>query len=103
MALWKYTSREITRRPLRTVLTLLGIALGVAAIVAVSITARTTRRAYREMFESITGKASLEVVAEGLAGFEPQHLESLRTIKAVVDIVPLVQSPVALVGSKGTM
>lgn len=101
MALWKYTSREITRRPGRTVLTLMGIALGVAAIVAVSITARTSRRAYREMFESVTGKASLEIVAEGLAGFDPRSLEPLSGLDEVQTVVPVVQSPVALVGKSG--
>src|SRR5690349_617086 len=102
MALWKYTSREITRRPGRTTLTLLGIALGVAAIVAVSITARTTRRAYRDMFESLTGRAALEVVAEGLTDFDPQSVESLAKISGVETIIPVVQSPVALVGASGT-
>ena len=102
MALWKYTSREITRRPGRTTLTLLGIALGVAAIVAVSITARTTRRAYRDMFESLTGRAALEVVAEGLTDFDPQSVESLKQVSGIETIVPVVQSPVALVGSSGS-
>ncbi|MBL9124028.1 MAG: ABC transporter permease [Planctomycetaceae bacterium] len=102
MALWKYTSREITRRPGRTTLTLLGIALGVAAIVAVSITARTTRRAYRDMFESLTGRAALEVVAEGLTDFDPQSLTELTAIPGVEALVPVVQSPVALVGGSSS-
>ncbi|MCC6123385.1 MAG: ABC transporter permease [Pirellulales bacterium] len=62
MALWKFTSREIRNRPGRAILTLLSIVIGVAAVVAVTISTATTNQAYKEMFESVTGKASFEVV-----------------------------------------
>ena len=62
MVLWKFTSREIRNRPGRAILTLLSIVIGVAAVVAVTISTATTNQAYKEMFESVTGKASFEVV-----------------------------------------
>jgi putative ABC transport system permease protein len=62
--LWKYATRQLLRRPGRTLLTLLGIVCGVATIVAVTLTTQATRRAYHDMFANVTGRASLEVVAE---------------------------------------
>src|SRR6266576_3164015 len=63
--LWKYTTREVQRRPGRTLLTLAGIVIGVATVVAITATTRASRRSYQEMYEAVGGKAALEVVARG--------------------------------------
>ena len=77
--LWKYTTREVQRRPGRTALTLAGIVIGVATVVAITATTRATRRSYQSMFDEIGGKASLEIVAPGQGGFDPAPiLDALR-------------------------
>jgi putative ABC transport system permease protein len=91
------------RRPGRTLLTLLGIVIGVAATVAITATVQTTRRAHREMFETLTGRASLEVVAEGLGGFDESLIERLATIPGLGAAVPVVQTPAALIGKSGAV
>src|SRR5262249_17252757 len=101
--LWKYTARELQRRPGRTVLTLLGIVLGVAASVAVTVTVRTTREAHRDMFEALTGRAALEVVADGLGGFRAEMAEELGRTPGVRDAVPVIQTPTLLVGPQGAV
>ena len=101
MKLLGYSIREILRRPGRTSLTLLGIAIGVAAIVAISTTINTTRGAYRELFESITGRASLEVVADGSGGFDLALTEPLMKVDGIASIVPAIQSFSALGSSHG--
>lgn len=102
MSLSHYTSREIRRRPGRTALTFLGIAIGVAAIVGVSITIGTTRRVYREMFEALTGRASLEVISEGQAGFDAAVLPRLESVPGVKLAVPVIQAPAAFMGAEGS-
>jgi len=93
MILWKFTLREIKSRPGRALLTLLSIMIGVAAVVAVSVSTATTHRAYQEMYESVTGRAALEVVAEGGGTFPQSVVPLLEEIPGVRAAVPLVQQP----------
>src|SRR5262245_63836095 len=82
--LWRFTAREIQRRPGRTLLTLLGIVIGVASVVAIIATTRATRRSYREMCEAVAGRASLEVAAPGQGGFDPAEVvRRLRKVDGV--------------------
>jgi putative ABC transport system permease protein len=99
--LWKYSFREMRHRPGRTLLTLAGIFIGVAAIVGIAAAIQTTRMAFREMFEAVTGRASLEVVAEGMGGFDPAITERLERLAGVNTAVPVIQLPAGLVGKSG--
>src|SRR5438105_3177863 len=99
--LWKYTLSEIRRRPGRTVLTLLGIVLGVTAVVSISLTTAATRHAYSRMFESLAGRASLEVIQEGLGGFDEKFASSVKSVRGVKAAVAVVQTPTVLSGSSG--
>src|SRR5262249_35718699 len=98
---WKYATWPMLRRPGRTLLTLFGIALGVATIVAVTLTTQATRSAYQEMFAAVTGRASLEVVAEGFGGFDDAVVARLNNVPGIKAAVPVIQSPAALVGKAG--
>jgi putative ABC transport system permease protein len=99
--LWKYALRQLIRRPGRTLLTLVGIVLGVAAILGVSITTRTTRSAYHDMFEAVTDRAALEVVAEGLGAFDEAVAARLQGAAGVKAAVPVIQLSAALIGKSG--
>jgi putative ABC transport system permease protein len=100
--LWKYTAREVQRRPGRTLLTLLGIVIGVASVVAIGVLLQATRYAYRDLFETATGRASLEVVSEGYAGFDAGIVATVAKVPGVRAALPVVQSPAALTGAVGT-
>lgn len=100
--LWKYTAREVERRPGRTVLTLLGIVIGVAGVVATGVLLHATRHAYRDLFETATGRAALEVVAEGYASFDPAIAANLEDTPGVRAALPIIQSPAALTSAAGT-
>src|SRR5262249_43164114 len=100
--LWRYTARNLRRRPGRTLLTLLGIAIGVAAAVAVTPPVAAARQAHREMFDELAGRAALEVVAEGMGGFEEQAAP-VASAPGVKSAVPAVQGPAALLGPSGAV
>src|SRR5215472_9383284 len=92
MRLVTYTLRELLRRPGRTLLTLLGIAVGVAAGVATSTAVSAAHRAYRELSEGVGGEPYLEVAAPGHSGFDPALLAGLRSAPGVRAVVPCVQT-----------
>lgn len=90
MALFKFSLRELTSRPLRVALTALSIVIGVAAVVSVSISSKTTRAAHERMFSAVTGRASLEVVAEGGGGFPLSVASELDQLPGA-QAVPLIR------------
>ncbi|MGW8257042.1 MAG: FtsX-like permease family protein [Thermoguttaceae bacterium] len=91
MVLWKFTYREIKNRPGRATLTLLSIIIGVTAVVAVTISTNTTHNAYRDMYESISGKAAFEVVADRDGFFNIAVAKRLEQCAEVKSVVPTVQ------------
>ena len=101
MILRRYMFREWCRRPGRTLLTLLGIVIGVQSLVAIPLSIQTTRRTHRELFESLTGKAVLEVVPCGQGGFSPALAAGLEEMKDVRAVVPIIQSAAAIWGPSG--
>ncbi len=101
MTFRSYTLRELRRRPGRTLLTLLGIIIGVAAVVAVSLATATARDAYRTMFDSVGGRAELEVVAQAGHAFDPTVGLDVAEVEGVESVVPVVQAQAALLTHTG--
>src|SRR5262245_20387752 len=93
MVLWRFSRREISKRPGRAILTLIGIVVGVAAVVSLMLSVSSTRRAYAEMFRTANGKAALEVVAAGGQNVSEQVLGEIRKsqIKGIKAGVPLIR------------
>jgi putative ABC transport system permease protein len=103
MNLWTYNFREIQRRPGRMLLTLLGLTVGLATVVATRLTIHTVDLAYRELFEGVSGRVSLEVTAKGQGGFEPGLTAGVESVLGVKAVVPHIRSAAALVGPAGSV
>ena len=98
MRLWTYSLREAQRRPGRTLLTVLAVAVGTASLSATALTSQAARRAYRDLFERVSGPAALEAVGAGQGGFDPACAAGLTGAPGVKAIVPRVQAMAALAG-----
>ncbi len=96
MTLFTLSAREIRTRPGRAALTLLSTAIAIGAIVAVSLATDSTRRALKEMYESVTGRAALEVVAKAGGVFPASIGSEIEGISGVEQLVPVVQLPTVL-------
>jgi len=97
MVLWKFTAREVKSRPGRATLTLLSIVISVAAVVSVTVSTTTTHQAYKEMYENLTGRAALEVVAAGGGPFSADKVVPLlRQTPGVKAVAPVLQQPTLL-------
>ncbi len=93
MALWRFAYRHAATRPGRSALALLSIVIAVAAVSSVAIAVSTTRTAYREMFNTLSGPAGLEISAEGGGGFDAKVLDDVKQIPGVKMAVPVLQRP----------
>lgn len=91
MSLRRVTWREMGQRPGRALLTLLSIAIGIAAIVAVALGTATTRTAYRQMYQALAGRASLQVTAAGGGTFDGGLAAQLQSLPEVQAAVPSLQ------------
>lgn len=96
MVLLKFITREVKSRPGRATLTLLSIVIAVAALVAVNVATDTTSYAYKEMYEKVTGRAALEVVAEGGGVYDDTVVATLEKTPGVKAAVPIFQQPTKL-------
>jgi putative ABC transport system permease protein len=84
------------QRPGRTILTLLSIVIGVAAVVSINIGTAATRTSYKQMFATVTGKATIEITAAGGVGFDEDVLNKVTTTDGVKAAAPLVEKPTTL-------
>lgn len=97
----KIAFREIRKRPGRAILTLLSIVIGVAAVVAVSISSGTASRAFDEIYQTIAGKATLEIAPPIGTAFDQSIADTIRDVPGVKEVAPLVQRQVMVyVGDK---
>ncbi|HUP46039.1 MAG TPA: FtsX-like permease family protein [Thermoanaerobaculia bacterium] len=64
--------RPLVREKLRTVLTVLGIAVGVGVVVAIQLANQSALRAFRESVDAVAGRANYQVVAD--AGLVPEEV-----------------------------
>jgi putative ABC transport system permease protein len=58
--------RPILREPMRTVLTILGIAVGVAVVVAIALSNQSALRAFSESVDAVAGRANYQIVSDAI-------------------------------------
>lgn len=83
--------RHIKMRPVRSVLTTLGIALGITLFIAIEIINRSTLASFRDNVNAVSGQATLTVAA-GETGFPEDKLEIVKKIPGVQYAVPLIET-----------
>lgn len=79
--------------PVRTVLTVIGVALGVSAPIAIDLANRDVLRAFQRTVVEVAGTATLEVSAGDL-GFNEDVIRSVRSTPDVLSALPIVQRTV---------
>jgi putative ABC transport system permease protein len=55
----------MVREKLRTILTILGIAVGVAVVVAIELSNQSALRAFQESVDAVAGRANYQIIGEG--------------------------------------
>ncbi len=83
--------RGLTARPLRSALTIIGVALGVALVSGTLLANQAASEAVERAAQEIFGKADLRVRAFEPTGFEPRTLDLLRRIVGVSEVAPVAE------------
>lgn len=97
MALYWLALKNLKTRPLRSLLTALGIVLGVAIIWATSIANNSTNAAFTSLIEEVAGRADLWVVSTGGQGlgstgsqaFNEDYAEKIQRLDVVEATSPV--------------
>jgi putative ABC transport system permease protein len=79
----------LRQHPLRTCLTILGVAFGVAIFVAIRVTNLSTIRAFAETVDAVSGRTQLQVVG-GVTGLEQSLYPRVRSTPGLAAAVPVV-------------
>ena len=101
MTSWTFAFREFRRRPARTLLTLCGIAVGVAVLVGSMSAIAAARHAYSDLFDCTGSKDTLEIVAQGRAGFDASFAAALESVPGVRAVRPRMVASAALIDTSG--
>ena len=75
--------RSLLARPLRTALSLVGVALGVAVVTATTITGSASEAALRSATADLLGNADVRLRAFAETGFTPRTVQALRSVSGV--------------------
>ncbi|HEX9872684.1 MAG TPA: FtsX-like permease family protein [Candidatus Tectomicrobia bacterium] len=79
----------LRQHPLRTCLTILGVAFGVAIFVAIRVTNLSTLRAFAETVDAVSGRTQLHIVGE-VAGIAQSLYPRVRSMPGLAAAVPVV-------------
>lgn len=92
--------RRLQRHKARTLLTIFGIVVGVSLFVGVRTMQDTILDSINSIFNSIAGKAELQVTGIDETGFDENLLEEVKKVEGVEVAVPVVISNTLLEGAK---
>ncbi len=92
--------RHLLGSPLRTVITVLGVALGVATLVGITAINRSVMGAFRTTIDTIAGKADLTISGSD-SGFDEAVLEKVRAIPGVAHAAGMLTVIAPMPGDSG--
>ncbi len=91
MTLLKTGLRYLMRRPLQSILCILGVALGVAMVIAIDLANGSAARAFELSTETVAGRATHQIVGSG-AGLDEAIYRRLKVGLGVREAAPVVES-----------
>lgn len=103
-ALVRFVSlRHVATSPVRSLLTLMGVALGVAMVVGMTASNGSILASFHEMVDRASGKATLEIGRDE-AGVDQEIVETLGTMQEVEHAAPIIEQSTYLrvPGAPGT-
>ncbi len=96
---WRLFHQFIVRRLLeervRTVTTIVGVALGIAVVIGIQLTNASSVRGFETALETVAGHTSIEIAGNG--GLDESRLQELGWLRQFGSVSPIVQGEMAVV------
>src|SRR4029077_7714046 len=93
--------RPLFREPVRTMLTILAIALGVGVVLAIDLAGGAATGSFHSSMESLAGDNDLEIVTSG--GVPESAVGKLATLPYAMRISPRIEDYAVIVGTKKSL
>jgi putative ABC transport system permease protein len=98
---YRLTVRPLFREPVRTLLTLLAIALGVAVVLAIDLAGTAAAGSFRSSLETLAGDNDLEIVTAG--GVPENVVGTLDALPYALRISPRIEDYAVIADTKQTL
>ena len=85
----QFILRHMFRERIRSVVTIIGIALGIAVVLAIRMTNASSLRGFEKAIETVSGRTSLEIVGTGL-GLDENLLSNLGWLREYGRMAPVI-------------
>src|SRR5262245_44352766 len=82
--------RRFVREPLRSVMTVVGLALGIAVIVAIQLANASSLAGFETAVNTVSGRTSLELVGPGV-GIDERVLPDLGWLREFGQLSPVIE------------
>lgn len=98
----QFILRQLMNEKLRSVATVLGIALGIAVVVAIRMTNDSSLRGFEKAIETVSGRTSLEITGAG-PGLDEMELNRLGWLREFGQISPVIEGDAEVRLASGTI
>jgi putative ABC transport system permease protein len=88
--------RQLRAEPLRTAITIVGVAAGIAVVLAIRLTNASAVRGFEAALELTSGRAGLEIIGAGF-GIDERHLLDLGWLSVYGTASPVIDGDVLIV------
>src|SRR6188508_3349665 len=92
----QFILRPLVAEKVRTITTVLGVALGIAVVIAIQLTNASSVRGFETALETVAGKTAIEIIGSG-TGVEESVLPQLGWLREYGVISPVIEGNAALV------
>ena len=93
--------RRLAEEKLRSLVTILGIAIGISAIVGVRLSNDSSLRGFKKALDTISGKTSLELISPGV-GLDENRLLELDWLENYGELSPIIDGEFLVQGQDST-
>src|SRR5207247_3870331 len=94
--LWTFIVRPLRHDAIRTVLTIVSVALGVAVVIAIELAGQAAVGSFRSSLETLLGKTDLEITANG--GVDEAWVARLAALPLNMRAAPVIQTQALIDG-----